>query len=91
MSNLIRKRYRSDVRSGNIAHHLLITFYVQLEISVHIRTSSVLFCARTDNVKGFIVDYSRYPSYFHVSNQSGNALQSSQSEEVFNILKRPTS
>lgn len=86
-------RYGSDVSSGEIARHLLINFFnyidVQPEISAHIRAPCTLFCSRTSSMNGFIDDCSRYFSYFHVIHQSGNALQSNQSEKVFNLLKRP--
>ncbi len=57
------------------------------EMSAHINTPSILFCVRTGSMNGFIVDYSRYLSCFHIINQSGNALQPSQSEEVLPSLQ----
>ncbi len=48
----------------------------------HISTSSILLCAKMDNINGFVVDCSRYMSCFHIINQSRNVLQISQSEEV---------
>ncbi len=75
-------------QSRESVSHLLINYYVQPDIYVHISTPSVLFCVRMGSMNGFFVDYSKYLSYFHVIDQSGNALQSNQSEEVFNVLKR---
>ncbi len=48
----------------------------------HISTPGILLCVKMGSMNGFIVDCSRYLSCFHIINQSGNALQSSQSEEV---------
>ncbi len=67
----------------------MINFYVQPEISAHNSALSISLCVRMGSINGFIVDWTRYLSYFHVINQSGNALHSSQLDEVFNISKRP--
>ncbi len=74
--------------TGEVTSQLLINVYVQLQISANTSAPSVLFCGRTGSMNGFIVDCSRYLSYFRVIDQAGNALQSNQSEKAFNMLKR---
>ncbi len=45
-------------------------------------TPGILLCVKTKCMNMFIVDCSRYLFWFHIINQSGNALLTIQSEEV---------
>ncbi len=45
-------------------------------------THCELLCVKTGSINGFIVDCSTYLFWFHIIDQSGNALLASQSEEV---------
>ncbi len=73
----------------------MINFYVQQEHSAHISTPGILLCVKMGSMNRFIVDCSRYLFWFHIVNQSGNALLASQSEEVtsssqFLVVYTPT-
>ncbi len=59
-----------------------VYFYVHLVNSAHIRAPCILLCGKTGCMNRFIVDCRRYLFWFHIINQSGNALLASQSEEV---------
>ncbi len=60
----------------------MFNFYVQQVHSTHISTPVTLLCFKTDSMNGFIVDCSKYLFWFHIINQSGNAVLVSLSEEV---------
>ncbi len=64
------------LRAGRPRHLVQRVYYA------HISPPGIFLCVKMGNMNEFVGDSSNYLFWFHIINQSGNALLASQSEEV---------